>query len=79
MMSVMDTLSEYIQMQCYIMAFTLNSSLISFDYMLNCTKPLRVAVIKNHGLFLTSNLNLVFILILSLIKLERCMVMFVEL
>ena len=51
----METLPKYIQ--CYIISFTLNGSRISFDYMLNCTKLLRVAVINDLSIFLPSNLN----------------------
>ena len=43
--------------KCCIISFTLNNLQISFDYTLNCTKFLRVAIIKDLGIFLTSNLN----------------------
>ena len=43
--------------KCCITSFTLNNLQISFDYTLNCTKFLRVTIIKDLGIFLTSNLN----------------------
>ena len=38
-------------------SFKLNRSRVSFDYMLNVTKLLRVALIKDLGIFPISNLN----------------------
>ena len=43
--------------KCCIKSFTLNNLQISFDYPLNCTKFLRVAIIKDIGIFQTCNLN----------------------
>ena len=56
MVSVMETYSLDIS-KCCIISFTLNNLQISFNYTLNWTKFLRVAIIKDLGIFLTPNLN----------------------
>ena len=56
------------------MSFTFNSSWISFDYMLNCTWLLRVAVIKTWAFSLPLTPILMCVLILLLKKLAKCLV-----
>ena len=56
MASAMDFLSKYIQMLYYILTY--NSSRISFNYKLNCSKLLTAVVIEGLGIFLTFKLNL---------------------
>ena len=55
MVSEMKTQFEFIQMLFYILCIRI--SRISFDYTLNCTKLLLVAVVRDFGIFLTSNLD----------------------
>ena len=64
---------EYFQMQYYILYFK-QLARISFDYTLNCKRLLRLAVIKDLGIFLTSNLVCTLIFFIKK-AIERCLVM----